>query len=162
MPAHPGELERHVFLRIRSVGGTLLDLWTFSRGEERVAVKVGGWLTASNSHRDLAVGLTLAGEGVMRILDWTNVAEQRSGHLVRALEDWESPDAPPANIFYRASVRRVPRVRVLIKFLTEVFSELERSRGRPVAASIEPSWLRRKYPRSSDAKDPRDGAGRLA
>jgi len=149
MPTHPDELARHVCLPMRGVDGTVMDLWTFERGAEQAAVQVRGWLTTSNAHRDAALAVALAGAGVARILDWSNRAELAAGALVPALTDWESPEAPPVNLMYRASVRRVPRVRLFLDFIGEVFRELEATRREPVVASARPAWLKRPYGRAS-------------
>ena len=149
VPRHPRELEQHICLPIRGVDGTVMDLWTFARGEDRVSVNVRGWLITSNAHRDMMVELALAGQGVARILDWTNRRELESGAFVQALADWESPEAPPVNLLYRPSVRRIPRVRMFINFVIEVFRELEATRTRPVAPSARPLWLKRPYGRAS-------------
>ena len=108
-----------------------------------------GWLLTSNAHRDMVISHALAGEGVVRTLDWTNLHDIASGALVQALGDWESTEVPPVNLLYRASVRRIPRVRLFIEFVTELFLELETMRGQPVVASGRPDWLRRHYGRSS-------------
>jgi DNA-binding transcriptional LysR family regulator len=150
MPRHPSELEHHVCLPIRAVDGTVMDLWNFTRGTETVSVAVKSWLTTSNAHRDTALDLALAGEGVMRLLDWTDRDRFESGALVRALGDWESPEAPPVNLLYRASVRRIPRVRVFIDFVVELFREIETARGQQVAASEAPAWLWRRLGRASE------------
>jgi DNA-binding transcriptional LysR family regulator len=68
----------------------------------------------------LVIELAPAGYGVIRILDWTNRPDLACGSLVRALEDWESTEAPPVNLLYRASVRRIPRVRLFIEFANAV------------------------------------------
>ena len=149
MPRHPRELEQHVCLPIRGVDGTVMDLWTFARGEERISVNVSGWLLTSNAHRDISIDLALAGQGVARILDWTNREDLASGAFVQALADWESPEAPPVNLLYRPSVRRIPRVRMFMNFVVEVFRELEATRARPVAPSARPLWLKRPYGRAS-------------
>ena len=46
VPQHPSELARHVCLPLRSVDGTVMDLWSFTRAGETVAVRrFGGyWL----------------------------------------------------------------------------------------------------------------------
>ena len=75
--------------------------------------------------------------------------ELASGALVRALDDWESPEAPPVNLLYRASVRRIPRVRLFIDFVTETFRELDLVRGQRVVGTERPPWLRRHYGRTS-------------
>jgi hypothetical protein len=71
---------------------------------------------------------------------------------VRLLDDRESSDAPPINLFYRPSVRRIARVRAFLEFVIELFEDLERRSGRRVAAATEPAWLRRRYPRAFDAR----------
>ena len=151
VPQRPKDLEKHVCLPIRGVDGTVMDLWTFVRGAEQEAVAVGGWLTTSNSHRDLVIELALAGEGVIRILDWTNRTELASGRLVEVLGDWESPDVVPINLLYRPSVRRIPRVKTFIDFVTELFREMDAHRGRHLVASERPNWLRRHHERTSSA-----------
>jgi LysR family transcriptional regulator for bpeEF and oprC len=152
MPRHPRELEHHVCLPIRSVDGTVMDLWNFTRGDETAAVVVKSWLTTSNAHRDTVLDLALAGQGVVRLLDWTDRDRFESGALVRALADWESPEAPPVNLLYRASVRRIPRVRLFIDFVVELFREVETARGHHVNASEAPPWLWRRLGRASAVK----------
>jgi DNA-binding transcriptional LysR family regulator len=151
MPARPKDLEQHVCLPIRAVDGTVMDAWSFSRGSEQESVIARGWLTTSNAHRDLVIELALAGHGVVRILDWTELPEIAAGSLVRALSDWESTEAPPVNLLYRASVRRIPRVRLFIDFATDLFGELDRQRVQPVVSTERPRWLQRRYGRASAA-----------
>ena len=148
-PRRPRDLERHVCLPIRSVDGTVMDVWAFTRGAEQESVTARGWLTTSNAHRDLVIELAMAGHGVVRILDWTNLPELACGSLVRVLEDWESTEAPPVNLLYRASVRRSPRVRLFIEFVTELFRELDLVRGEGVVGTERPRWLLRHYGRVS-------------
>ena len=150
IPQRPKDLERHECLTIRGVAGTVMDEWSFSRGEEKESVHARGWLTTSNAHRDLVVELALEGHGVMRILDWTNLLHLASGVLVSALKDWESTEAVPVNLLYGASARRIPRARVFIDFVTELFGDLDRTRGRYVVGTERPAWLSRPYARASD------------
>jgi len=151
VPQSPKDLERHVCLPIRSVDGTVMDLWTFARAGKEESALARGWLTTSNAHRDVVVELALAGEGVIRIIEWMNLPELRAGRLVRVLADWESPEAPPINLLYRPSVRRIPRVRAFIEFATELCRGLGAGTGR-VTPSEKPAWLRRHYPRTSAAR----------
>lgn len=148
MPQRPEDLERHVCLPIRALDGTLMDLWTFTRGDEQASVSVRSWLLSANSHRDMTVQLGLADVGVMRILDWTNLDELAAGTLVQALGDWESPEAPPVNLLFRPSVRRNARVRLFIDFVTELFRDVGAVRGQ-VAASERPNWLGKHYGKAS-------------
>lgn len=150
MPRRPMDLERHVCLPIRAVDGTVMDVWAFKRGAEQESVIARGWLTTSNAHRDLVIELALAGHGVIRILDWTNLPDLASGSLVRALEDWESTESPPVNLLYRSGGRRIWRVRLFIEFATELFRELEGVRGQHVVGTERPPrWLWRHYGRAS-------------
>ena len=150
MPERPKDLERHVCLPIRGVDGTVMDMWTFTRGKVQESVAARGWLTTSNAHRELVIELALAGHGVIRVLDWTNLPELASGRLVRAMTDWESPEAPPVNLLYGVSVRRLARARVFIDFVTELFRDLDIVRGHRVIGSERPAWLRSHFARSSD------------
>jgi DNA-binding transcriptional LysR family regulator len=150
IPARPKDLERHVCLTIRGIDGTVMDVWTFSRGEEHESAVARGWLTTSHAHRDLFIELALAGHGVLRVLDWFNQPEVMSGGLVQVLTDWESTEAVPVNVLYAPGVRRLPRARAFIDFVTEVFSDLERARGRPVVGTERPAWMRRPHGRASD------------
>jgi len=152
IPARPADLERHVCLPIRAICGTIMDKWDFVRDGVAESALVGSWLTASNAHRDIVIKLALAGHGVVRIVDWMNLPEQRAGLLVQALPDWESTEAPPVNLLYRPSVRRIPRVRTFIDFATELFRELEAESGRRVQPSERPTWMRRRYARISAAR----------
>ena len=149
MPRHPSELEQHNCLTIRGNVGTLMDLWQFKRGDEQVSVPVRGWLVADNVHRDVVVSLALADAGVIRVLDWTNRKEFASGALVAALTDWESIEVPPVNLLYRPSVRRIPRVRVFIDFVMQLYREIELEREHRVIATSRPAWLKRPYSRAS-------------
>jgi LysR family transcriptional regulator, regulator for bpeEF and oprC len=149
MPHRPKDLEQRTCLPIRALDGTLMDLWRFTRGDEEESASVRSWLLTANSHREMMLQLALAGEGVVRLLDWTNLDDMASGRLVRVLPDWESPEAPPVNLLFRPSVRRIARVRLFIDFVTELFAQLEARRGQTVAATDAPYWVGRHYGRSS-------------
>ena len=149
IPQRPRDLEGHVCLLINTPDGTVFDLWSFARGNEKEAVTVRGWLLASNRQRDVVVRAALAGEGVVRFLDWTNPAELASGALVPVLLDWDAADAPPINLVYRPSVRRTARVRAVIDFVTEIFRDVG-ARQRPgVVSAAPPRWRRGRFSRAS-------------
>ena len=97
----------------------------------------------------MAISQALAGQGVVRVPDWTNLHDIASDGLVRALGDWESTESPPVNLLYRANVRRIPRVRLFIDFVIELFLDLEAIRGQPLSASARPDWLGWHYSRAS-------------
>ena len=128
-PKEPKELERHVCFNIRGNYGRVMDVWSFAKGDEQQTVVARGWLTTSNAHRALVQQLVLGGHGVGRFLDWAEMPEVAAGALVPALTDWQATDMPPVNLLYSASRRRIPRARVFIDYITELFAELDRSRG---------------------------------
>jgi DNA-binding transcriptional LysR family regulator len=145
VPSRPKELEDHVCILFRTPSGTVHDLWPLERHGVKESVAVKGWLVSS--HRDVALDAALAGEGVVRLTDLTIRAHIRSGRLVPVLVDWEMRDAPPIDVLYRPNMRRVPRVRLFIDFVTELFRELEAERGEEAGAqlrTIRPRWWARR------------------
>lgn len=151
MPRHPSELERHHCLCIRGNAGTVMDLWHFRRGEERVAVAARGWLTVDNAHRDMVRDVAINGGGVARLLDWHKRQghEIASGALVPALTDWEQTEVPPINLLYPPSVRRIPRVRLFIDFVTQLFRDIEQQREIHAPATAMPGWAKSRRLRAS-------------
>jgi DNA-binding transcriptional LysR family regulator len=151
MPKHPSELEQHNCLCIRSNTGAVMDLWRFQRGDERVSIAARGWLVVDNVHRDMVRDLAVAGAGVARILDW----HKRQGHevaaglLVPALTDWEHDEVPPVKMLYPPSVRRIPRVRLFIDFVTQLFRDIEQQREVRAPSTAMPSWAKAKRLRAS-------------
>jgi DNA-binding transcriptional LysR family regulator len=149
-PSHPRDLERHDCLSIRTQRGAVMDEWNFARGSEKVSVTTRGWLVVSNVHRDSAINLALAGEGVVRILDFTIAPELASGKLVPALVDWESLENPPVSLSYWPSRRRVARVRAFVDFATDVFREVDAGRLSAISPSPAPRWARATHGRVSN------------
>jgi DNA-binding transcriptional LysR family regulator len=151
MPRHPSELEHHNCLCIRSNTGAVMDLWRFRRGEDTVQVSARGSIVVDNVHRDVVLSLAEAGVGVARVLDW----QQRygrgipRGRLVPALTEWFDEMVPPVNLLYPPSVRRVPRVRLFLDWVTQLFAEVERERQRPLPASPMPRWVMARKARAS-------------
>ena len=151
MPQHPRELERHNCLAIRGNVGTLMDLWHFRRGDERVSVTARGWLVADNQHRDAIRDVAVAGGGVARLTDWHKRKghEIASGALVAALTDWELTEVPPMNLLYPPAVRRTQRVRAFIEFATQLYRDIEQEREPQAPASGPPRWLKGRRARAS-------------
>jgi DNA-binding transcriptional LysR family regulator len=151
IPRRPSDLERHVCVLWRSYDGTVLDLWKFERKGEVESVQVTGWLMTD--HRDIMLDAVIAGEGVARFADLTTRGPLRSGRLVPALLDWEGMEAPRVDLLYRPAHRRIPRVRLVIDFLTGLFRELEADRADVIAPrpSERPRWVGRHYRRTSSA-----------
>jgi DNA-binding transcriptional LysR family regulator len=151
MPQHPSDLERHNCLTLRGNNGTLMDLWHFKRGDERVSVTARGWLLTDTVHSDMVRGVVRAGGGVARLVDWQKHEghEFASGDLVPALTDWELTEAPPVNLLYPPSVRRIARVRLFIDFVTQMFRDMEQLRETRTPASGPPRWIKGHHMRAS-------------
>ena len=153
VPQRPSDLGKHTCFLVRAIDGTAMDLWTFERAGVRESVAVSGWLVTSNAQRDMAMDLAMGGEGVVRVLDWTSRPEVAAGTLVPVLTDWQSPEAPPVNLLYRASVRRIPRVRLLIDFVIETLEAKTTGISGPVTATDRPAWMNRRLGRASVIND---------
>lgn len=145
IPRHPAELAAHNCLCVRSTQtGAVMDLWRFQRGDDNVSVTARGTVVADNVHRDLVRDLMVAGVGVGRTLEWDTHRDPRfaTGVLVPVLRDWTSPEVPPVTLLHPPSVRRSPRVRLFIDWVTQLFADLERRRATPLPASPVPRWLK--------------------
>jgi LysR family transcriptional regulator, regulator for bpeEF and oprC len=157
MPRHPSELAQHNCLCVRSSQtGAVMDLWRFRKGEEEVAVVARGTVVADNIHRDLVRDLMVAGVGVGRILEWDTHHDARfaTGALVPALRDWVSPEVPPVTLLHPPSVRRIPRVRLFIDWVAQLFADIEHQRQAPLPATGVPRWLRSQRLRTSATPEP--------
>ena len=107
-----------------------MDLWQLRRGDERVSVaRAAGW-SATTCTATWCATWRWPGAGVARLLDWhkRQGREIASGALVPALTDWEHDEVPPVNLLYPPSVRRIPRVRLFIDFVTQLFRDIEQQR----------------------------------
>jgi LysR family transcriptional regulator for bpeEF and oprC len=155
IPQRPADLERHTCLVLRSVRGTIMDHWPFERAGEKEAAVVRGWITTSNTNRELTVAAAVAGEGVVRSLDLAIEDHLLAGRLVPALTDWSAADSPQVRLTYRPGAARLPRVRAAIDFLTEVFRDTERRCAALAGArpdTTAPPWAgARAYRRASKA-----------
>jgi LysR family transcriptional regulator, regulator for bpeEF and oprC len=156
VPQRPKDLERHVCLLFRTPAGTVHDLWQLERKGVKESVAACGWLVSS--HRDVVLDAALAGAGVVRLTDLTIRAHVRSGRLVPVLLDWEMRDAPPVDLLYRPSQRRIPRARLFIDFVTELFREMEAESGEKADPHLDaerPRWWAR-HGRASAAIETRE------
>ncbi len=154
VPQHPHELEQHNCLCIRSNTGSVMDLWHFVRGNERVTVAARGSVIVDNVHRDMVRDLVISGVGVARLLDWHQRPgrEVARGLLAPALTDWVVEEVPPVNLLFPPSVRRTPRVRVFLDWVVQLFAEVERERQRPLPATAMPRWVKQRKLRASETR----------
>lgn len=156
VPLRPKDLERYACLLFRTPEGTVHDLWQFERNGVKESVTAKGWLVSS--HRDVALDAALAGEGVVRLTDLTIRPHIQGGQLVPVLLDWDMRDAPPVDILYRPNQRRIPRARVFIDFVTELFREMEMDSGEKTGTHLRaerPRWWAR-HGRASAAIEGRE------
>lgn len=56
---------------------------------------------------------------------------------------------PSVNLFYSPTVRRVPRVRAFVDFVTKVFAGMQKKRDQPLHSTPRPRWLTTRYTRAS-------------
>jgi LysR family transcriptional regulator, regulator for bpeEF and oprC len=146
IPLHPGDLQRHNCMLMRNPAGILIDLWEFERAGERAAVAVNGWLNSNG--REVLLDAVLAAEGIGRFNELTTRAHLQAGRLVPVLLDWEVKGGPPVNLLYRPNLRRTPRVRLFIDFISSLLLEGDtKGSHRPLAER--PHWHRRGYGRAS-------------
>lgn len=152
VPTHPADLAQHNCLCVRSrQSGSVMDLWRFRRGDDEVAVTARGTVVADNVHRDLVRELMVAGVGVGRILEWDTDYNARfaGGALVPVLRDWASPEVPPITLLHPPSGRRIPRVRLFIDWVVQLFADIEHQRQAPLPATGVPRWIKTQRPRTS-------------
>jgi DNA-binding transcriptional LysR family regulator len=150
VPSSPRDLRDHQCLLFRDHEGTVIDYWEHEHDGRTEAIAVNGWLVSS--HRDVILDAVIAGQGVARFTDLSIREPLRRGLLEPVLMDWQSRQAPPINLLYRHSQRRLPRVRLFIDFLTELFHQLESERTPDLAAhlaAVQPHWYRRRHSRAS-------------
>lgn len=96
--------------------------WEFSKGEQRLTVKVPTHLMTDD--REGLLATALAGGGILRVglLDPHLID---SGQLVRVLADWSCPGGPDIHLLYRRSSLRDPRVAAFLDFVDEVFADFD-------------------------------------
>jgi DNA-binding transcriptional LysR family regulator len=151
LPDTPQALAAHDCLCMRNPFGIVIDLWEFTRGQERCSVKVNGWML-SNA-REVMLNAVLRGQGVGRFVEVTMREHVQSGRLVPVLPNWEVQGGPPINLLYRASARHNPRARAFIDFMLQVIKQCE-AEGALLAhhpSTERPAWHRRGYGRASAA-----------
>jgi DNA-binding transcriptional LysR family regulator len=114
--AHPEDLSGHNCLRYTL--GRQVGEWPFVRGDERVAVKVGGTLLANNGDalREAAVG----GLGVVYQPIFIIDADLRAGRLSALLQDWRTPTIDIHAVFPEQR-RLQPKLRRFVDYLADAF-----------------------------------------
>ncbi|PXA92449.1 LysR family transcriptional regulator [Nostoc sp. 3335mG] len=116
VPAHPSQLAGHDCIRTRLSGAALFP-WEFEQGAETLILDPPTRLSVNSGGALAAIGLSIAGHGVIYIFrNWLD-PHFESGALVPALADWwPSYDGPR---LYFSSRRVAPPLRALVDMLAQ-------------------------------------------
>lgn len=104
--------------------------WLFSRNGAETTVRVGGTLRSNNG--ELLCQAALDGNGLVRASELEILPELTSGQLVQVLPDYEVMGNVAVWALYPSSKHMLPRMRMLLDFLTEWFRD---ARGKPTNGS---------------------------
>ena len=100
--------------------------WVFSRDGTETSVRVNGTLRSNNG--ELLCQAALDGNGLIRASELELLQELSSGQLVHVLPDYEVVGNVAVWALYPSAKHMLPRMRMLLNFLTEWFRD---ARGKP-------------------------------
>ncbi|PSJ43393.1 LysR family transcriptional regulator [Allosphingosinicella deserti] len=112
-PRHPGELEAHLCVNYRLVGGGGLLPWEFERDGTELRLRVAGQLIVNDEN--LAGAAVRAGVGLGYMMAHDVADEIADGRLIQVLADW-CPLYPGCHLYY-PSRQVTPALRALIDAL---------------------------------------------
>jgi DNA-binding transcriptional LysR family regulator len=121
VPRSPEELLRHRCICIVAPGGQPITQWRFASQARSCTVEVQPRPAFNDGPACRAAAL--AGHGLVRLPFMALQDSVSRGDLVRVLPEWYSV-AASLNLVYPANARRVPRVRVFIDWMRELFADL--------------------------------------
>jgi DNA-binding transcriptional LysR family regulator len=107
--------------------------WTFSRNGVESTVRVGGPLRSNNA--ELLCQAALEGNGLIRTSELEIMAELASGRLVQVLAECEIGGNVAVWALYPSAKHMLPRMRVLLDFLTDWFRDARGQAGNGQAAA---------------------------
>lgn len=113
-PIHPEDLLRHNCLMMSRLG-LVANEWVFSVNGRPTTIRVSGNFVVNGGHGNYEA--VIAGLGIGRMTDLRVLDDINAGHLVRLLEDYETPDAMPIFAAYKSGSLVPPKVRVFIDYL---------------------------------------------
>jgi DNA-binding transcriptional LysR family regulator len=120
-PARPEDLAGHSCLVLSE-----RSQWAFSRNGTEMTVRVGGSLRSNSG--ELLCQAALEGNGLIRASELEMWAELASGQLVEVLADHKVTGKAAVWALYPSVRHMLPRMRVLLDFLTDWFRDV---RARP-------------------------------
>jgi DNA-binding transcriptional LysR family regulator len=111
-------------------------VWSFSKAGVESSVRVNGPLKSNNG--ELLCQAAVEGRGIFRASEIEILPELRSGQLVPLLMDYEVSGNAAIWALYPSAKHMLPRMRVLLDFLTEWFRDARAagSNGTPRRAAI--------------------------
>lgn len=112
-PRTPAELENHVCVNYRLLGGGGLLPWEFEAAGRDIRLKVGGQLIVNDEV--LSQAAVRAGAGLGYMMEHDVADEISDGRLVQVLADW-CPEYPGCRLYY-PDRRVTPALRALIDAL---------------------------------------------
>jgi DNA-binding transcriptional LysR family regulator len=115
-PQRPDELSAHNFLVLGD-----RTQWSFSRNGVEGTVRVSGTLKSNNG--ELLCQAARDGNGIIRVSELAILPELQSGQLVHLLPEYESTSNVAVWALYPSAKHMLPRMRVLLDFLTSWFRD---------------------------------------
>jgi len=107
--------------------------WPFSRNGIETTVRVSGPLKSNNG--ELLCQAALDGNGIIRVSEFEIMAELQSGRLVQLLADHDITSNVAIWALYPSAKHMLPRMRVLLDFLTDWFRDARGQAGNGQAAA---------------------------
>lgn len=114
-PQVPADLARHQCLILNGIPDP--TVWTFMNGNERVAVKIKGAVSADSS--DVLLRLAIEGVGIVRLGELAVARALRSGLLEPLLTKVQVNEGYPLWALLPPGRQRSPKVKVFLDFLRE-------------------------------------------
>ncbi|MEL1264462.1 LysR substrate-binding domain-containing protein [Pseudoxanthomonas putridarboris] len=112
-PGTPRDLEAHLCINYRLVGGGGLRPWTFLRNGREITVRAKGQLIVNDGL--LAAAAVRAGAGLGGLMEHEVAEEVAQGRLVKVLDDW-CPSFPGCHLYY-PNRQITPALKALIETL---------------------------------------------
>lgn len=116
VPQHPHDLKHHRCLQIR-LGDDRIYRWEFERGDEDLAIAVGGAITQNSG--SLAFNLARRGAGIAYAPLVCVADDIQSGRLVEVLHGWVT-SGPALHVYYPGRRNLPVGLRMLIELIREM------------------------------------------
>jgi len=130
-PARAEDLSNHSCLVLGD-----RSMWSFSKAGAESTVRIAGPLKSNNG--ELLCQAAVEGRGIIRASEMEILPELRSGQLVPVLMDYEVSGNAAIWALYPSAKHMLPRMRVLLDFLTEWFRDARAAgaNGSPRRAAV--------------------------